>query len=72
MEESMEEAMECLSRTMTHVLERMPPLARLRLLAFMHLVEDPGALDASLGLTPSGRLSLTLESPVAPSRGHQH
>lgn len=68
----MEEAMECLSRTMTHVLERMPPLARLRLLAFMHLVEDPEVLNASLGLTPSGSLSLTLESPVAPTRGHQH
>ena len=72
MEESMEEAMDCLSRTMTHVLERMPPLARLRLLAFMHLVEDPEVLNASLGLTPSGSLSLTLESPVAPTRGHQH
>lgn len=68
----MEEAMECLSRTMTHVLERMPPLARLRLLAFMHLVEDPEVLNASLGLTPSRSLSLTLESPVAPTRGHQH
>lgn len=68
----MEEAMECLSRTMTHVLERMPPLARLRLLAFMHLVEDPEVLNASLGLTPSGSLSLTLEAVVAPTRGQQH
>ena len=71
-EAQQQEAMECLSRTVTHVLERMPPLARLRLIAFMHLVEDPGALNASLGLTPSGRLSLSLEALVAPTRGHQH
>ena len=71
-EEAQEEAIESLSRTVAQVLERMPPLARLRLIAFMHLVEDPGALNASLGLTPSGRLSLTLEALVAPARGHQH
>ena len=50
----------------------MTPLTRLRLIAFMHLVEDPGTLNASLGLTPSGRLSLTLETLVAPTRGQQH
>jgi hypothetical protein len=67
-----EEAAECLSRTLTHLLEQMTPLARLRIIAFLHLIEDPGALNASLGLTPSGRLSLTLEALVAPARGHQH
>ena len=57
---------------MTHVLERMTPLARLRMIAFLHLIEDPEALNASLRLTPSGRLSLTLDALVAPTRGHQH
>jgi hypothetical protein len=67
-----EEAAECLSRTLTHVLEQMTPLARLRLIAFLHLIEDPEALNASLRLTPSGCLSLTLDTLVAPARGHQH
>ena len=67
-----EEAVECLSRALTHVLERMTPLARLRMIAFLHLIEDPEALNASLRLTPSGRLSLTLDALVAPTRGHQH
>ena len=67
-----EEVAECLSRTLTHVLEQMTPLARLRLIAFLHLIEDPEALNACLRLTPSGRLSLTLDTLVAPARGHQH
>ena len=67
-----EEAPECLSRTLTHALEQMPPLTRLRLMAFLHLIEDPETLSASLRLTPSGRLSLTLDALVAPTRGHQH
>jgi hypothetical protein len=67
-----EEAVECLSRTLIHVFEQMSPLARLRLIAFLHLIEDPEGLNASLRLTPSGRLSLTLDTLVAPARGHQH
>ena len=67
-----EEALECLSRTLTHALEQMPPLTRLRLMAFLHLIEDPETLGASLRLTPSGRLSLTLDTLVAPTQSHQH
>ena len=67
-----EEALECLSRTLTHALEQMPPLTRLRLMAFLHLIEDPETVSASLRLTPSGRLSLTLDTLVAPTQGQQH
>ena len=67
-----EDTLECLSRTLAHVLEQMTPTARLRLVAFMHLVEDPEALRASLKIDPSGRLCLTLDTLVAPARSHQH
>jgi hypothetical protein len=67
-----EEAIEGLARNFEHLLERMPPVARLRLMAFMHLIENPESLNASLELKPSGQLSLTLDTLVAPTRGHQH
>jgi len=64
--------MDCLSETLIGVLDQLSPIARLRLLAFMHLIERPEALKASLEVTPSGSLSLTLDAPAVPCEGHQH
>lgn len=67
-----EEMIDCLSKALTGVLAQLTPVARLRLLAFIHLVEDPKAMRASLELEPSGSLRLTLDALVAPSKEHQH
>jgi hypothetical protein len=39
---------------------RLPPLTRLRLLAFVHLLEHPEELTADLAVEASGALRLTL------------
>jgi hypothetical protein len=39
---------------------RLPPLTRLRLLAFLHLLEHPEDLTADLAVEASGALRLTL------------
>ena len=38
----------------------LPSVTRLRLLAFLHFVEDPHSLSAELGFSASGDLRLTL------------
>jgi hypothetical protein len=65
-----EEMIENLAQTMTQFLAQWPPVARLRLLAFMHLVEQPETMKALLEITPSGSLRLTLDTDVAPGRTH--
>ena len=67
-----EEVALCLSKTFTDMLGQLPPLAQLRLLAFMHLVDSPETLKASLEIHPSGSLRLTLDALVTPCRHHQH
>jgi hypothetical protein len=65
-----EEMIDNASETMAQCLARMPPVVRLRLLAFMHLVECPGTMRASLEISPSGSMRLTLNTDVAPGRNH--
>jgi hypothetical protein len=67
-----EEMVEGLSENLSRLLDLVPPLVRLRLLAFMHLVEQPEAMKATLEVQPSGLLRLTLDTAVAPRRHHQH
>jgi hypothetical protein len=67
-----EEMIENLSETLSQLLGTLPALARLRLLAFMHLVENPDTMKATLEIEPNGALRLTLDTRVAPSRSHQH
>jgi hypothetical protein len=67
-----EEMVDCLAKALTSVVGQLTPVARLRLLAFMHLIEDPEALKASLEIEPSGYLRLTLDAFVSPCQGHQH
>jgi hypothetical protein len=67
-----EEMIENLSESLSQLLGTLPSLARLRLLAFMHLVENPDTMKATLEIEPSGALRLTLDTLVAPCRAHQH
>jgi hypothetical protein len=67
-----EEMIEGLSKNFGQLLELLPPITRLRLLAFMHLVEQPDTMRATLEVQPSGLLRLTLDTAVAPCRAHQH
>ncbi|MGO4525492.1 hypothetical protein AB4097_11585 [Microvirga sp. 2MCAF35] len=60
------------SQNMAHCLAQLPAIARLRLLAFLHLVEYPDTMRASLEITPSGSMRLTLDTKVAPDPAHRH
>ncbi|MEE1655705.1 hypothetical protein VB618_05815 [Microvirga sp. CF3062] len=59
-------------QTLADCLSHLPPVVRLRLLAFMHLVEDPAAMKAALEITPSGSMRLTLDAAVTPCPTHHH
>ncbi len=65
-----EEMIENLTQAMAQFLAQWPPVTRLRLLAFMHLVEQPETMKALLEITPSGSLRLTLDTDVTPGRTH--
>ena len=65
-----EEMIENLTQAMVQFLAQWPPVTRLRLLAFMHLVEQPETMKALLEITPSGSLRLTLDTDVTPGRAH--
>jgi hypothetical protein len=65
-----EEMIDTLSVNLAQFLVLIPPVARLRLLAFMHLVEQPGTMKATLDVQASGSLRLTLDTMVAPCRAH--
>lgn len=67
-----EEMIEGATRTLALCISRLPPVVRLRLLAFMHLVEYPATMRASLEITPSGSMRLTLDTAVEPNRSHHH
>lgn len=67
-----EEMFDSLPEMLTQVLGQLTPVARLRLLAFIHLIENPETMKASLEINPSGFLRLTLEALVVPCQIHQH
>jgi len=67
-----EETIDRASQNLVHCLAQFPPIARLRLLAFMHLVEYPDTLRAALEITPSGSMRLVLDTKIAPDSGHRH
>jgi hypothetical protein len=67
-----EEMVDGASRTLAACLSYMPPIVRLRLAAFMHLVADPTAMKAALEITPSGSMRLTLDTAVTPCPTHRH
>ena len=60
------------SQSLAQSVAQLPPIVRLRLLAFMHLVECPDTMRASLEITPSGSMRLTLDTDVMPCRNHRH
>lgn len=67
-----EEMADGATQTLAACLSRLPPIVRLRLLAFMHLVEDPAAMKAALEITPSGSMRLTLDTAVTPCPANRH
>ncbi|MBM6578712.1 hypothetical protein ILT44_00855 [Microvirga sp. BT689] len=67
-----EEMIEVATRTLGVCLSHFPPIVRLRLLAFMHLVEYPATLRAALEISPSGSMRLILDTDVEPGRTHHH
>jgi hypothetical protein len=67
-----EEMMDCLAGTLAGVLDRLSPVARIRILAFLHLVEKPESMKATLEVLASGHLRLTLDTSVTPCRSQQH
>jgi hypothetical protein len=60
------------SKSLAQILTQLPPVVRLRLLAFMHLLESPETMKASLEVDPSGCLRLTLDTLIAPCKEQQH
>jgi hypothetical protein len=67
-----EEITDLLAQTVAHVLPHLPSITRLRLLAFMHLLDDPTMMKADLDIEPSGYLRLTLGVACAPDKSQQH
>lgn len=67
-----EEMTDGATRTLAACLAQLPPIVRLRLLAFVHLLEDPAAMKAALEITPSGSMRLTLDTAVTPCPNHRH
>jgi hypothetical protein len=67
-----EEMADGATQTLAACLSQLPPIVRLRLLAFMHLVEDPAAMKAALEISPSGSMRLTLNTAVTPCPSHHH
>ncbi|MBF9197122.1 hypothetical protein [Microvirga terrestris] len=67
-----EEMSDGATQTLAACLSHLPPIVRLRLLAFMHLVEDPAAMKAALEITPSGSMRLTLDTAVTPCPANRH
>jgi hypothetical protein len=67
-----EEMLDTLSRRLSEMLSQLPPAARLRLLAFMHLAENPETMKASLQFETTGSMRLVLDTFVSPARAQQH
>jgi hypothetical protein len=67
-----EEMIDGMTKALGACLSHLPPIVRLRLLAFMHLVEHPASMKASLEISPSGSMRLILDTAVAPCPTHHH
>ncbi|QFU17397.1 hypothetical protein [Microvirga thermotolerans] len=57
-----EELMLALGDDILRAIAELPPISRLRILAFLHLLERPDALRARLDVDASGELRLTLST----------
>lgn len=67
-----EEMINNTNETLLELLEQLPIVVRLRLLAFMHLMENPGSVQATLEVQASGSLRLTLDTYISPIKTQQH
>ena len=55
-----DEIVDALTATATDVIARLSPAARVRLVAFLHLLDRPETALANLEIDPSGTMRLTL------------
>ena len=67
-----EEMINGVSETLSQCLAQLPRIVRLRLLAFMHLVENPDTMKAALEITPSGAMRIVMETEVLPCSKNRH
>ncbi|KAB0267640.1 hypothetical protein [Microvirga brassicacearum] len=67
-----EEMTLALSDTMLNSIALLPSVTRLRLLAFLHFVDEPKSLAAELNFADSGDLRLTLIARQPAESGNKH
>ncbi|MCB8821670.1 hypothetical protein [Microvirga rosea] len=60
------------SASILKVIEGLSPISRLRVLAFLHLLENPKILKTSLEVDPSGDLRLILTAGDQPVQRASH
>lgn len=58
-----EEILDALADTVMGVIGKLSPAARLRVIAFLHLIEHPEAVLADLEVDATGLMRLTLSKP---------
>lgn len=65
-----EDLVDALAETVVDVVARLQPVTRLRLLAFMHLFENPETIRAVLDIEATGAVRLTLAQRSDGERRH--
>lgn len=64
--------MRAVGDSILQVIAGLSPISRLRILAFLHLLERPEALRTWLEVGPSGDLRLTLATTTLSPQGSTH
>ncbi|AWM86066.1 hypothetical protein [Microvirga sp. 17 mud 1-3] len=67
-----EELMLALSDSILRVIAGLGPVSRLRILAFLHLLEKPDSLRTRLEVGASGDLRLTLSAEPGAAQAQKH
>jgi hypothetical protein len=67
-----EEMMRAIGDNILQIIAGLSPISRLRVLAFLHLLERPEALRTWLEVDPSGDLRLTLATANPSPQGPRH
>ncbi len=58
-----QEVLRAFVRDLAIFVTRLTPETQARLMGFVHLVEDPGAIRAELDVSPAGEIKLVLRPP---------
>lgn len=67
-----EEVVDAMSDRMAQIIVKLPPITRLRFLAFLHLLERPESVKACLDVEPTGNLRLLLSTAVFSVESPKH